>query len=210
MPRKIEPASDYRPLHLIDNFQQTRYPEELTARVAVTFGIEDREELAKVLHGAMAAFNTNRDTFDRMPGPAQIKAATRRIAEMSGALAAAIREADTTTLRRIDNCGIETEALCADLLPSLELLHEKAETSLSALPAGKPFGKREKALPQFISNLRKYWTDTLGRKFTRHFHQGEAVSEASRFCVMAAEPLDPRPTPQKINHTMQAVIAEQE
>jgi len=64
-------------------------------------------------------------------------------------------------------------------------------------------------LRRWIHNMRRVWTDGLGRNFTRRFtDDGKPLSPAAVLCVFAYRHLDPKTPPSLINSEMKKRIAE--
>jgi hypothetical protein len=59
----------------------------------------------------------------------------------------------------------------------------------------------------WVLNIEMFWTQTLGRSFTRVvFAKGEPSSEAALFCVEAFKPFDPKTPPSRVLKEMKHCI----
>ncbi len=75
------------------------------------------------------------------------------------------------------------------------------------LPSGKAGTKRDHGLRMWMTNVEMFWTKTLGRNFSRDVtSNGEAVSEAARFCVAAFAPVSAETLPSRVLQEMKLCI----
>lgn len=110
--------------------------------------------------------------------------------------------------------GIENDTYIAhymeihDLRAALTVIQNFAQHGIEGLPKGQDGRKTQKGMYMLISNLRKYWTETLDRSFTFDEHKGEGITEAYEFCRDISLAFDPNITPTQIKSQMRKVIAE--
>ncbi|WP_458791935.1 hypothetical protein [Yoonia sp. MH D7] len=75
------------------------------------------------------------------------------------------------------------------------------------LPAGQAGAKRDHGLKLWVANVEAYWTQTLGRSFSRDVTStGEPISEAARFCVAAFAPVSAETLPSRVLQEMKLCI----
>jgi hypothetical protein len=77
----------------------------------------------------------------------------------------------------------------------------------TGLPSGADGTKRNQGLRMWMFNIEIFWTETLGRSFTRVvLPNGEPLSQAARFCVEAFKPFDPKTPPSRVINEMKHCI----
>jgi len=72
----------------------------------------------------------------------------------------------------------------SDHYESLTILRNYAATAIARLPSDKGGRFRREALRMWLVNVRSYWTDVLGRRFSYK-------KESARFCIEAFKLIDP-------------------
>jgi hypothetical protein len=75
------------------------------------------------------------------------------------------------------------------------------------MPSGKVGVKRDHGLRLWMANVETYWTQTLGRGFTRDVSwTGDPISEPSRFCVAAFAFVSPETPPSRVLQEMKHCV----
>ena len=75
------------------------------------------------------------------------------------------------------------------------------------LPSGQAGTKRDHGLKLWVANVETYWTQTLGRNFSRDVTStGEPISEAARFCVAAFASVSAETLPSRVLQEMKLCI----
>lgn len=89
----------------------------------------------------------------------------------------------------------------------VRLLKSYQENALKNLPGQKGGRPTQEAISIWVVNMRSYWIQTLGRRFTVDRLQGQPVSEAARFCVDALHIMEPDIPPTTVINEMQKLIS---
>jgi hypothetical protein len=80
-------------------------------------------------------------------------------------------------------------------------------TQAADLPSAKAGTKRDKGLRMWMANVEIFWTETLGRSFSRDVTStGEPISAAARFCVAAFAFVSPHTPPSRVLQEMKLCI----
>jgi hypothetical protein len=90
-----------------------------------------------------------------------------------------------------------------DIIAHIGLMAKQA----TGLPSGADGAKRNQGLRMWMLNIEMFWTETLGRSFTREVSaNGEPLSQAARFCVAAFKPVGPKTPPSRVINEMKHCI----
>jgi hypothetical protein len=112
-----------------------------------------------------------------------------------------------------DQIGPDTEVVHYlerdDHLESLTILKNYCRDALERIPDDKGGRSTSYGFRLWIINMKALWEKILGRRFTQSFHNGEPISDASRFCVDATKPVDPEITSTAIQGMMRKVISKE-
>lgn len=226
--------SNSRPQPDPETYSQTDL-EELFAEFAIA--TEHHAETVRVLEHAAASWRRARPEPDDQVPPAKLKSSLGKVAKLADQLTEALSALPAQAAVNLEMEYIRTETALAmtyglspnrkgvaiyieepdgtEFAVTLELheiseiiayLGEMAQRAADK-PAGRTGAKRDEALRWWVLYMDRYWTRTLGRKFTRDVtSDGVPISEAARFCVSAFEKVCPDTPSSRVLNEMRHCI----
>lgn len=219
------------------HYQET-YRETDLEKLVAEYDIpkEHCESLGKFLEDIAAIWRWNKPKENGHNKPSNTAMALQRVSKKAGSLKDAIHSLSPDVLSALnfkfvsamdhaamiqdsntpmpvlpvsmDDGSVEPMILKLGEVTQLIAALEFIASSMKTQSTGWKGPRKDPALRLWIANVAKFWTNTLGRSFTRDVSDtGDPISPAARFCTEAFFHLSPETPPQTVLNAMKTHIS---